>query len=192
MFLSCLFLFFVLLVCSGLLFFLFEFFVPALKLRYEGIEELLSTDEFINIEEENLKSKLYNEEQEFSKACEDANITVFANINSGVKDDNKFLLKKRLVYKGNKSCDIFYQNYNSEYEDVNCCIGYGDCQKVCTQDAIVIKNGIAKITSTCNGCGKCVEICPVNLISLTVQKPTIITSGFKFWNFCYKIFRNKK
>lgn len=47
------------------------------------------------------------------------------------------------------------------------CIGLGDCANVCENDAVVIKNGIAKILpSKCGSCGQCVKVCPNSLISI--------------------------
>lgn len=185
---SLIFLFLFLLACSGVLFFFYGFFVPALKLRYDGIDEILSTEEYLNVEEVEIAKRKKEESDEFSKACLDANISFYATINSGIEQDNKSFLERRLFYKSEKKCGLFYNNYSSEYKNTNCCIGFGDCQTVCPQEAIIIQDGIARITSNCNGCGKCLDVCPINLITLTNEKPKFIKKYFKFWKNCYKIF----
>ena len=48
------------------------------------------------------------------------------------------------------------------------CTGCGLCTNgICFTDAIGIADGRAYITRACLGCGRCVEICPENAISLT-------------------------
>jgi len=48
------------------------------------------------------------------------------------------------------------------------CIGFGDCAKVCTFDAIQMDaHGLPVVDeSKCTACGDCVDICPKNLFSL--------------------------
>jgi Pyruvate/2-oxoacid:ferredoxin oxidoreductase delta subunit len=50
------------------------------------------------------------------------------------------------------------------------CTGCELCTNgICFIDAIVMENGRANITLECRGCGRCVEICPENAISLTIN-----------------------
>lgn len=45
------------------------------------------------------------------------------------------------------------------------CLGLGSCVDACKFDAIVVEDGIAKIIpENCVACGKCIEICPKNII----------------------------
>lgn len=45
------------------------------------------------------------------------------------------------------------------------CMGFGDCARVCSYDAICIENGIAHIDPRkCRGCGACTKVCPNSLI----------------------------
>ena len=45
------------------------------------------------------------------------------------------------------------------------CTGCGDCIPVCILDAIVIKNGKAKVEmDSCHRCGACHDECPENAI----------------------------
>ncbi len=47
------------------------------------------------------------------------------------------------------------------------CLGYGSCVKACLFDAIHVENGLAVVDKkACKACGKCIEVCPKNLISL--------------------------
>jgi Na+-translocating ferredoxin:NAD+ oxidoreductase RNF subunit RnfB len=48
------------------------------------------------------------------------------------------------------------------------CLGYGDCEKVCDFDAIVMdEHGLPLVDEEkCTACGDCVEICPKDLFSL--------------------------
>lgn len=47
------------------------------------------------------------------------------------------------------------------------CLGFGTCVKACPFDAIHVKNGVAVVDrEACKACGKCVAVCPRNLISL--------------------------
>jgi len=56
------------------------------------------------------------------------------------------------------------------------CLGFGDCQKVCPQDAISIQ--IANSTAVvdpdkCTGCGLCVAECPKSLIDLVPASASV-------------------
>ncbi|MBE7052862.1 MAG: RnfABCDGE type electron transport complex subunit B [Ruminococcaceae bacterium] len=54
------------------------------------------------------------------------------------------------------------------------CMGLGSCVKVCSQNAITIENGVAKIDpEKCGGCGECKEVCPKNVIDITLQKQKV-------------------
>lgn len=47
------------------------------------------------------------------------------------------------------------------------CQGYGSCEKVCPFDAIHVKNGVAIVEKEkCRACGKCLTVCPRNIIEL--------------------------
>lgn len=54
------------------------------------------------------------------------------------------------------------------------CIGQGDCQEVCPQNAIDINDGLAVIKKDlCVGCGICKDACPKGLISIHPKKQNI-------------------
>jgi pyruvate formate lyase activating enzyme len=41
----------------------------------------------------------------------------------------------------------------------NRCVGCGECVKVCPHGAIILQNGIVRITDACRACGTCVDAC---------------------------------
>ena len=50
------------------------------------------------------------------------------------------------------------------------CMGFGSCQEVCPQKAIVVKNGVAVVNrQKCVACGLCVKTCPRGLIELVPE-----------------------
>ncbi|MBQ7159306.1 MAG: 4Fe-4S binding protein [Treponema sp.] len=167
-----------LLVTTGFLFFFFCFFVPALKSKYYGVSSILSTEKNVTYELD--KDDLI-----------ESDITKHAVVTTAAKDEQT----RRMQYTGLKKCAVFYDVYESEYNDYYGCVGFGDCMNVCRQNAIQIENGIAVVTDLCDGCGECLSVCPVRLISL-VEKNEGKTSlpakkHFKFWRNCYKIIKQR-
>lgn len=167
-----------LLASSGFLFFFFCFFVPALKSKYFGVSSVLSTERNISCEEEKTDSTIANPKKR-------------AVIESAQKDEHE----RRLYYTGLKNCAVFHENYESEYNDFHGCAGFGDCMNVCHQNAIQLENGIAVVTDLCDGCGLCLDACPVSLISLVDKNNENISlparKHFKFWQKCYRIIRQR-
>ena len=50
------------------------------------------------------------------------------------------------------------------------CSGCGLCEDgICFADAIHVINGKAEISLECRGCGRCVEFCPEDAITLTID-----------------------
>ncbi len=174
MIVSLIFLFFFLVCCSGILFFLFCFFLPSIKLQYDGINEFLSSEKNVQKYDEN--------EIPLGKDG------VRAVVDSSYEKNND---NRIFVYNGEKNCKLFAHSYHSEYKNSSCCIGFGDCIKDCPQNAITIQNDVAVIGETCNGCGACLSSCPLNLISLAPvennQSEDKNKKDFKFFMLCYKI-----
>lgn len=70
-------------------------------------------------------------------------------------------------YYGIKSCAAAKLTYGGAGKCTFGCIGFGDCMKVCPQDAICLENGIAHVNPMrCIGCGLCAKTCPNHIISL--------------------------
>ncbi len=122
-----------------------------------------------------------------------------------VLSDPNIEKKSRLDYNGIHSCAIIAKFYGSLTENVDDCIGYGDCAAACPQKAIEIRRGTAIVTDACCGCGVCVSACPKSLIKLVpkgqktvqyknnVEKTSVIEipskKDFKFWKTWYKILK---
>jgi len=105
--------------------------------------------------------------------------------------------EKNFDYNGIKNCKVFKKIYQSQTKNLNDCLGFGDCINKCEQNAIIIQDGRAHITSVCNGCGKCIDVCPnklINLISFqdySTKKEQISKKYFKFWQVCFNIFNKE-
>ena len=78
-----------------------------------------------------------------------------------------FNRKERYSYEGIESCAAAQMLYGGSRMCTQGCIGLGDCQRACPQDAICIENGIAHVdTRKCVGCGLCAKTCPNHIIEL--------------------------
>ena len=71
-------------------------------------------------------------------------------------------------YTGVKDCRYAVLSPSGNGKDcVYGCLGLGSCVEACTNDAISIENGIAKIDyDECFGCGQCAAACPKGLIEI--------------------------
>ena len=70
-------------------------------------------------------------------------------------------------YKGPESCLAANLLYSGDKACSFACLGYGDCVRVCPQNAISLLDGIAHIDPRkCVGCGICARECPNNVIKL--------------------------
>ena len=81
--------------------------------------------------------------------------------------------KKLLEHREMTDCRLFSEIYGKELFCKWGCIGYGTCVTFCPQHAIIIKNGTAVVTESCNGCGECLP--PIILL---LSK--YIAGGFAF------------
>lgn len=61
------------------------------------------------------------------------------------------------------------------------CLGYGSCVRECEYGAISIVDGVAVVDANlCQACGKCIKVCPNNVISLIpYQKQAIVKCNSK-------------
>ncbi len=75
---------------------------------------------------------------------------------------------KDYEYYGIEDCRMLQFVPNGGAKSCNYgCLGYGTCAKVCPFDAIHVLNGVAVVDKEkCKACGKCIAVCPKNLISL--------------------------
>lgn len=75
--------------------------------------------------------------------------------------------KKKHDYQGIKTCAAAKLFYGGTGACSFGCLGFGDCAKVCPQNAISYDMGIAKIDpKKCVGCGLCKKTCPQGIITL--------------------------
>ncbi len=111
----------------------------------------------------------------------------------------------RLEYNGIKSCALFEHVYGTMTHSNWDCIGFGDCAASCPQEAIVLENGVARVSMNCCGCGICAGICPKGLIELFPKGQKVVQyknddgntrvlenfskKDFKLWRYCYTMFK---
>jgi Na+-translocating ferredoxin:NAD+ oxidoreductase RNF subunit RnfB len=87
-------------------------------------------------------------------------------------DDN---VKRNYIYDGPRNCVAASQlatggNKSCSYS----CIGLASCKNVCAFNAIQIIDSIAWVDSKkCTACGKCVTVCPKNLIEIVPDKSKV-------------------
>lgn len=76
--------------------------------------------------------------------------------------------KKDYDYTGVEDCRMLGFVPNGGPKSCNSgCLGFGTCAKACPFDAISVVDGIAVVDKEkCKACGKCIAVCPKNLISL--------------------------
>lgn len=86
----------------------------------------------------------------------------------------------KAIYQGMQSCKAAKLMYGGKGSCTYGCLGLGDCMRVCPQNAISIKNGVAGVNpQKCIGCGICARNCPNELITLvpTVAKVVVTCSN---------------
>jgi len=85
---------------------------------------------------------------------------------------------KRFEFEGVQSCLAVKGLYGGDGMCKFGCLGYGDCTRACTFDAIHIENGVAKVDrAKCTGCGACAAACPNKIISIVPEhkrKPVVL------------------
>jgi len=84
-------------------------------------------------------------------------------------------IKRNYIYDGPKSCVSASQlatggNKTCRYS----CIGLASCKNACPFGAIKMVDSIAVvITEKCSACGKCIPVCPKNLIEIVPDRSTV-------------------
>ena len=87
------------------------------------------------------------------------------------------LAPKAFEYIGVPSCAAAVKFYGGDKACSYGCLGYGDCVKACTFEALSIENGIAKVdASRCVGCGVCATACPKSLLVVTEAKTAAVVA----------------
>lgn len=176
MILRILFIFLFVVLCGFVLYFIYGIFIPAVKAQIQASNDPMFADVELN----------------YVGGKDDHKVVVSNNIAFIDTSGNKHQTDTRLNYNGVKSCKLFASIYDTNSYVSNVCVGFGDCVKICPQQAIELKNNVAVVTKNCCGCGKCLSICPKNIIRLIPKdeyKGEISEKKyFKFWKSCYKIF----
>ena len=74
---------------------------------------------------------------------------------------------EKQIYQGMSSCSAASLLYGGTGKCTHGCLGYGDCVAACPNDAICVKDSVARISpNRCVGCGMCAAACPKHLITL--------------------------
>lgn len=78
-------------------------------------------------------------------------------------------------YIGTPTCLASEKFYNGKSACRSGCLGFGDCMRVCDNDAISIVNGVAVVNpAKCGACGKCAKACPNHLIVIRKESQKVI------------------
>ncbi|MCR5142804.1 MAG: RnfABCDGE type electron transport complex subunit B [Ruminococcus sp.] len=76
-------------------------------------------------------------------------------------------VREEFEFGGIRSCKAVKKFYGGSSSCKYGCIGLGDCAAVCDNDAISVKDGLARVTPLkCTACGKCAAVCPNELIAI--------------------------
>ncbi len=74
---------------------------------------------------------------------------------------------KKAIYQGVETCRAANLLMGGDTACQYGCLGFGDCEKACPFKAIKMIDGLPHIDpSRCTGCGKCVQVCPRQIIIL--------------------------
>jgi Na+-translocating ferredoxin:NAD+ oxidoreductase RNF subunit RnfB len=80
---------------------------------------------------------------------------------------NKAATSRKFLYRGIQSCKAADRFYSGSGSCSYGCLAYGDCVKVCPQNAISVIDELAHIDKTlCIGCGLCEKECPNHVIRI--------------------------
>ena len=85
------------------------------------------------------------------------------------------IVERKYEYQGPKNCVAVNISYCGDKTCTSACLGYGDCVKVCPQEAIHIEDGVARIDpKKCIGCGICARECPNHIIKLVNDTTKVV------------------
>ncbi len=83
--------------------------------------------------------------------------------------------EKKYDYVGPKTCVAANLSYNGDKSCAAACLGYGDCMRVCPEEAISIIDEVAYVDPRkCIGCGICARNCPKNIIKIINDTSKVI------------------
>ncbi|MCL2044541.1 MAG: RnfABCDGE type electron transport complex subunit B [Treponema sp.] len=84
-------------------------------------------------------------------------------------------IKRNYIYDGPKNCVAAAQLATSGNKSCTySCLGLYSCKNACPYDAIKMVNSIAEVDRLkCTACGKCVAVCPKNLIEIVPDKAKV-------------------
>ena len=78
--------------------------------------------------------------------------------------------KRKGRYTGIRSCSAATLVDGGGLACAYGCLGYGDCREACAFDAIAMQDGLPVVDrEKCTGCGKCVQVCPRNILGLAPE-----------------------
>lgn len=73
--------------------------------------------------------------------------------------------ESKYKFEGIHSCAAANRFYSGSEVCTHGCLGFGDCAAACPNDAIIVRDELARVDkSKCLGCGICVKVCPNQLI----------------------------
>ena len=85
------------------------------------------------------------------------------------------VVERKYDYVGPKTCVAANLSYNGDKTCASACLGYGDCMRVCPQEAISIVDAVASIDpQKCIGCGICARNCPKSIIKIVNDTSKVI------------------
>ena len=77
----------------------------------------------------------------------------------------------KMDYHGYSTCQAASLIYGGDGACQYSCLGKGDCQGACPENAIGIESGLAVIIEDfCTGCGICTRVCPKDVIEVLPEK----------------------
>lgn len=78
-------------------------------------------------------------------------------------------------YQGIQTCQAAHLVMGGGMSCAYGCLGFGDCMEVCPVEAISLKDGLPRIDrEKCIGCGRCVEVCPRKVIELIPRHKPLV------------------
>ena len=78
-------------------------------------------------------------------------------------------------FQGEQTCAAAKLLFSGDGKCAYGCLGYGDCEKVCPEDAIHVIDTLARVNpAKCIACGICVRTCPQHLIAIRAESMPVV------------------